>query len=190
MGLEHLNCLHTVGNSPGISDAASLLLYDEKNQVLEVIAYKSSNGFQQDAFRLGPGEGIGGHVFQSGQPEIVNDVRKDARFISSEEPIASIMSAPLKVEEKAIGVVNLSSSSAYQYSSTELKLFYAIASQAAFALENSLLHKQKVQEDRIKNKLQRYVSRQLVDAIIHSDNEFTFEPQKKNITTLFSDIPR
>ena len=169
-------------------DAASLLLYDKNSDKLEVIAYKSLKGFAMDAFRLKPGEGIGGHVFQIGQPEIVNEVSQDERFKKSDEPIASIMSVPLKVEEKAIGVVNLSSSESYQYSSTELKLLYAIASQAAFALENSQLHKQKVKEDRIKNKLQRYVSSNLVEAIIHSENEHTFEPEKKNITILFTDI--
>ncbi|MCB0586828.1 MAG: GAF domain-containing protein [Phaeodactylibacter sp.] len=176
----------TLANLSG--DSASLMLFNKNTGKLEVMAARIKSGRQETHIPLAPGEGIGGHVFQSGQPEIVNAVRFDKRFIPGNNPIESIMCVPLKVKEKTIGVANLASSVPHQYSSAELKLFYAITSQAAYALENTQLYVQKVREDRIRSNLQRYVPAQLVDAIIHSEDDSTFEPKRKNITTLFSDI--
>lgn len=176
----------TLSNLSG--DSASLMLFNEDTGRLEVIAALSKTGRPANHIHLAPGEGIGGHVFQSGQPEIVNAARFDTRYVPGHAFFESIMCVPLKVKEKAIGVANLASSAPRQYSAAELKLFYAITSQAAYALENSQLHLQKVREDRIKSNLQRYVPAQLVDAIIHSEDDSAFEPKRKNITTLFSDI--
>lgn len=169
-------------------DNASLMLFNEKTGLLEVVAARSKTAQPLVHHRLAPGEGIAGHVFMTGQAEIVNNVKQDPRYVQGYASIEAILCAPLKFKEKTIGVVNLSSAEPCQFSAAELKLFNAITYQGAYALENAQLHQQKVQEDRIKNNLQRYVSPQLVDAIIKSEDEDAFEPQSKNITTLFSDI--
>ena len=95
---------------------------------------------------------------------------------------------PLSINYKVFGVALIANKEVNIYKSMDLKLFTAIASHCAFAMENAILYRKKLEEDRIRANLRRYVSSQLVDAIIDSKGEITLEPNMQNITILFSDI--
>ena len=118
---------------------ASLLLFNEESEQLEIIAHFGRGPRQMDA--PVPGQGITGHAFLSGAPEIVNDIRSDPRYDKDVDPGASILCAPLKTRDKTIGVITVGSDVAVSYKAADLKLLTTLASLAASAIENSIVHK-------------------------------------------------
>ncbi|MGB3494903.1 MAG: adenylate/guanylate cyclase domain-containing protein [Elainellaceae cyanobacterium] len=144
-----------------------------------------------------PGAGILGQVFSSGNGEIVNHVQGDRRCQQAEQGYDALVCAPLKTQERVLGLIvlgssgsrkGLDSSTLTSYSAGDLKLLNALASQAAAAIENALLHKKELREARIKSNLERYVPAQLVQAILEAKDDISLAPNRKNITILFSDI--
>lgn len=81
--------------------------------------------------------GIVCDILKKGNAEIVNDVPSDSRFAPGDNAVSSMVCAPLKAQDKVIGVVVACSSTPLSYSSGDLKLFTAIASQSAIAIENA-----------------------------------------------------
>ena len=164
---------------------ASVMLL--KNGVLEMVAASGMEYTQKT--RLKPGEGLAGIVLSTGKAEIVNDVARDARFLQGNYRVSSLLCAPLKVKDRVIGVYNVSNDSPVVYTSGEMKLLSILASQVASAIENALLHENKLREERVKAYLHRYVAPQIVNNILGDDKEnISLNPVKKDIAILFSDI--
>jgi adenylate cyclase len=166
--------------------SASVMLLNEENDLLEVVCGIGSALKKNMALRLG--EGIAGYVMQTGKAEIVNDVSTDPRYIPSDLPAYAMICAPLKTKDKTIGVINISNTNPVNYSSQDLKLFTALTAQASAAIENAQLHESKLKEERIKNNLERYLSPQVVQAVIGAKGEVSLNTTKRNLTMLFSDI--
>ncbi|NES72961.1 MAG: GAF domain-containing protein, partial [Okeania sp. SIO2D1] len=120
--------------------------------------------------------------------EIVNDVLGDSRYLPEHNYVFSLICAPLTSKDFPIGVITLGSSQLIQYSAAELKLLTVIASQAASAIENAILHENKLKEERIKSNLERYVTSQVVQAILEVKGDVSLEPSKRHVSILFSDI--
>jgi adenylate cyclase len=91
-------------------------------------------------------------------------------------------------KDRTIGVVNISNSESVSYTSQDLKLFTAIVTQASGAIENAILHENKLREQRIKNNLERYLSPQVAEAVINEKDEVSLTTSKRKIAMLFSDI--
>src|SRR5919202_4495326 len=166
--------------------SASVMLLNEKTQRLEIIA--ASGKANESKLTLLPGEGIAGSIFLTGRAEIINDVESDPRFVPAANKSKSLICTPLKTQNAVIGVLNISSEELVNYTAQDLKLVITLASQAASAIENALLHKNKLKEERIKSNLERYVSAQLVEAILEAKDDISLAPAKRDITILFSDI--
>jgi CheY-like chemotaxis protein/putative methionine-R-sulfoxide reductase with GAF domain len=117
---------------------ASLLLYDER---IDKLREAASRGREYTASRTyGVGEGIPGHVLKTGRAEVVDNVMNDPRSKNEEYIPGSQLCVPLKIKEKCIGVLNVTSSRRARFTSSELKLLMTLASQAAVALENALIY--------------------------------------------------
>lgn len=168
------------------ADSASAMLLNKKTGKLEIIAALGKAYAPQ--LTLHPGVGIAGSVFQTGRAEILNDVEFDPRFVPSANPIKSLICAPLKTQNAVMGVLNLSTEEQINYTAQDLKLAIALASQGASAIENALLHADKLRQERIKSNLERYLSTQLVEAILEAKEDISLAPAKRDITLLFSDI--
>ncbi|HEY9710061.1 MAG TPA: adenylate/guanylate cyclase domain-containing protein [Oculatellaceae cyanobacterium] len=166
--------------------SASAMLLNEKTGRLEIIA--AFGKAYESKLTLLPSEGIAGSVFVTGRAEILNEVESDPRFVPTANKVKSLICAPLKTQNAVIGVLNISTEEPVNYTAQDLKLLIALASQAAAAIENALLHENKLKEERIKNNLERYVSAQLVQAILEAKEGISLAPAKKDITILFSDI--
>jgi class 3 adenylate cyclase/putative methionine-R-sulfoxide reductase with GAF domain len=164
----------------------SVMLLDIPTQRLKIVSYLAKNPEPQFSFRLG--EGIAGHVAQTGRAEIVNDVSLDPRYIAGPNPVTSLICAPIKMKDSILGAINVSSTDPQQYTAADLKLIQTLASQAAVAIENAILHEQKLTEARIKGNLERYLSSQVVEAIWESKGNISLNPTKRSIAILFSDI--
>jgi adenylate cyclase len=163
-------------------------LFNEETQQLERIAAIGENIQTNVVFK--PNEGIAGSVFTSGKAEIINHVSLDSRFIPKHVQIGSMLCAPIKTIEKTIGVICLSHHEPIDYTAADLKLFSVLVSQASSAIENAILHERTVREEKIKSHLERYVSAQVVNAIMGGAGQegVTLNSEKRNISILFSDI--
>ena len=118
----------------------SVMLLNEETATLEIISERGQEYNQKTGLRLGLG--IAGHVMLSGQAEIVNDVLSDPRYIQRSPETRSLICAPLTTQKGTIGAIEISNSQPTDYTAQDLKLFSALASQAAAALENALLYQQ------------------------------------------------
>ena len=166
--------------------SGSLMLLNESNGLFEIIA-----AFGPESERkapIGKGKGVAGDVALTTTAEVINDVWSDSRFIPGEHPIKALICAPLKIQERVLGVMNISNSQPIQYTAGELKLVTTLASQAAAAIDNVRLHEYKLKEERIKSNLERYMAPQLVEVIINERGDINLKTGKKEVVMLFSDI--
>lgn len=93
------------------AEAGSIMVVDEEAQELR-IAF--ADGLSVDTVRTSRqklGEGVAGKVALEGKPLIINERLSDPRFREGRERsrIAAAMSAPIRIESKTIGVLNVSS---------------------------------------------------------------------------------
>src|SRR2546426_396983 len=93
--------------------------------------------------RLKVGEGITGLVARQARAIAVFDVLAEPRFLAKEmaeqEGLRALLSVPLVVRDKAIGVVNCYKASPHRFSEAETTLLTTLANQTALAIENANL---------------------------------------------------
>lgn len=128
------------------SSRGSIRLLNSSTGELETLAQFGQEG-EKPAF-LKVGEGIVGQVIASSMGEIVNEVSRDPRKAADEIPVKSLIAVPLKTNDRVIGAISVSTLSAHSYAAGDLKLLTMLASQAASALENAILHESKLEESR------------------------------------------
>ncbi|PZO41707.1 MAG: guanylate cyclase [Pseudanabaena frigida] len=169
------------------STSASVMLQNEQNNCLEIISAKGT-AEQISRLKIHNNEGIAGHVFVTGKPELVNNATQDPRYIAIENESYALICVPILTKDRILGVVNISNSEPVNYTSQDLKLFTALVTQASGAIENAILHESKLREERIKNNLERYLSPQVAHAVISAKGEVSLTTSKRKIAMLFSDI--
>jgi GAF domain-containing protein len=117
-----------------------MLLDPEKNELV-VRATQSISPLYNTKPNIKVGIGIAGLVAKDNSPIIVNDVRKDPRYLNREiakqENLCSLLSVPLRVKDKVIGVFNLYTSKLHKFSDAEVKILTTVANQAAIAIEHA-----------------------------------------------------
>ncbi len=92
--------------------------------------------------RLHLGEGLSGRVAQTGKPMTVGDYRQWERAAAAyaDEPFRRMLSVPLKVGDRVIGVINVADDERTDaFDEDEIRLVSLFADQAAIAVENSRL---------------------------------------------------
>ncbi len=131
--------------SMGLMDAriSSIMLLDEESEELVIAA---AQGLSESYIRKGPikvGESIAGKVIQEGRPIAVEDIRHDPRHAYAEqarmEGLCSLLSVPLSLKDRVIGVLNIYTDEPHVFTPHEINLFTSLASQAAIAIENARL---------------------------------------------------
>ncbi|MBI3926489.1 MAG: sensor domain-containing diguanylate cyclase [Armatimonadetes bacterium] len=122
-------------------DHASLMLLDDDGQYLEVKAARGTRSDLVGKIRVAIGEEISGYVAQEGKPVLIEDLRTDPQFsrVSRQEDEArSLISVPLKVKDRILGVLNVNNKkSGEPFDSGDLKLLMALAQLAAISIENA-----------------------------------------------------
>ena len=131
------------------AEQGSLMLLNEETDELLVEAKKSIDNVIKESMRLSRGEGIAGKVFESGEPLLVENVEKDQRINQKNRArykTKSFISIPLKIEEKTVGVLNISDKiSGNIFNESDLRLIQFFSTSASIAIERSLLYK-KIEE--------------------------------------------
>jgi adenylate cyclase len=169
-------------------NSASVLLLNTDVGKLEVIAGCGTASALIGKPIFDAKDGIAGNIFSSGKGEIINDVMADHRFVPGKNPVSSIICAPLCTKNSVLGVINISSEDPAHYKAKDLKLLTALGTQVASAIENALLHQNKLKQERIKSQLERYIPPQLAHAIVESNESISLAPGNREIAILFSDI--
>lgn len=128
--------------------AASILLIDEDQQTLELVA---SYGLSEKYLNRGPltVEKSVTDTIKKG-PVVIQDATKDKRVEyrkqKKEEGIVSILSAPIKTQDKVIGLLRLYTGTSRKFAEDEIMLVSALAHQGGLAIQNASLF-MKIQDD-------------------------------------------
>jgi signal transduction protein with GAF and PtsI domain len=141
------------------SKICSLWLLDENNKTLSIEATQSISEeyLKERVLRLG--EGVVGWVAQEKKPMRVDNVLEDQRFkekkLARKEGLCSLLSVPMMVRGKVIGVINCYTSYHHHYTDTEEAVLTTVANQAAICIENTeLMVKTKVIQEELETRKQ------------------------------------
>jgi adenylate cyclase len=126
---------------------------------------------------------------------LTSDAQRDERFEAGQsirlQQIRSAMCAPLWNRDSVIGVIHVDSPlHVGTFTERDLDLLTALANFAAVAIERARLHDRVAEEKRIRGRLERYHSPQVVDEII-ADVKATGsfkDVRTKTVTILFADL--
>ena len=153
-------------------EAGSLLLIDDETGelVFQIALGEKAEGVKP--FRLQMGQGIAGHVAQSGEPLMISDAQKDHRHykavdVTTDFLTRSILCVPMIVKGKVIGVIEIMNKLEGDFTESDLTLLNSIATYAAIAIENARLHQSVLAErDRVvvvQEEVQKNLARDLHD---------------------------
>ncbi len=128
------------------AEQGSLMLVDYETNGLLLEAKKGMTNGRTEKLRIRKGEGIAGRVAELGEPFLVENVEIDPRIKQKNRrhyKTLSCVSVPLKIEERVIGVLNLSDKiSGEVFDEEDLKLIQSFATHAAIVMERNVLYSQ------------------------------------------------
>jgi signal transduction protein with GAF and PtsI domain len=135
----------------------ALWLLDEKTGELTIRATQSMSKDYLKHRALKIGEGIVGQVVHDKKPIVILDVQKSERFkekeLAKNEGLVSMLSVPMMVKKKVVGVINCYSTQEYEFTESDIDLLSAVANQAAVAIENTeLMVKTKVIQEELETR--------------------------------------
>ena len=119
------------------------MLLDNKKQELFIAATQSLSEEYTKKPNLKVGQSISGKVIKEKRPITVLDVTREPGYmypeIAKREGIVSMLSVPMMIKERVIGVINSYTSYEHKFTDEEVKILQAIANQAAVAIESTNL---------------------------------------------------
>jgi signal transduction histidine kinase/putative methionine-R-sulfoxide reductase with GAF domain len=123
------------------SKICSLWILDEKDQKLKLKATQSISEEYLKERSLAMGEGVVGHVALHNQPMAILDVLKEPLYkekeLAKKEGLVSMLSVPMCIKDRVIGVINCYTSYPHFFSKSEREILTTVANQAAICIENS-----------------------------------------------------
>jgi len=132
----------------------SLWLLDDRTKDLKIRATQamSKEYLKERSIKLG--EGIVGLVAKEKKPIAILNVLKNKRYkekeLAKKEGLVSMLSVPMMVRERVIGVINCYTTFPYRFKKSDIDLLTAVANQAAVAIENTeLLVKTKIIQEEL-----------------------------------------
>jgi len=167
------------------SKICSLMLLNEKNELV----IKATQAISEEYKKKPPlklGEGIAGEVAKENKPIVVPDVREDLRYIyqdiARKEGLCSLLSIPLNVKNRVIGVLNLYTSSLHKFTKGEIETLITVANQSAIVIENAqlLVQSKVIQEELETRKLVERAKGILMKQGLSEDEAFR-KIQKKSM---------
>jgi signal transduction histidine kinase len=142
----------------------SLMLLDPGTRELVIKMSKGLDESIAKQTRIKLGEGVAGWIAKEGKPLLLTDIDKDHRFMKKDSGYKtnSLLSVPLKVKDKVIGVINVNNKvKEGVFKEDDLNVLMAISELAAIAIENARLHEEVKALDNMKSNFISNVSHEL-----------------------------
>ena len=131
------------------STICSIMLLDEKKQELEIVATQSLSDDYRGKANLKVGQSISGRAVQERRPISVLDVTREPgymyRDLAKKEGLCSLLSVPMMIRDRAVGVINSYTSTEHVFDRDETQILQAVANQAAVAIENTTLTRRSIE---------------------------------------------
>ena len=137
------------------------------------------------------GEGVIGAAIAQRRPQIVADALDDQLYGEKGRPVRlkSFMCIPLSTTARLVGgIVLMNKRDDRYFTASDEKLALAVGTQAAIAIENNRLQLRIREEERIGANLQRYVSPNVVQAVLGRGGLQELIGDRWDATILFIDI--
>jgi len=140
------------------SKICSLMLIDDDGKLHVKATQSMSKEYNKKRF-VELGKGVVGKAASENRPAIVRDVREEPEYLYREmarkEGLVSLLSVPLSVKGRVIGVINCYTSRPHEFTEAEVTVLTTIANQAAVAIENTelLVRSRVIQEELESRKL-------------------------------------
>ena len=186
---------------------------EKKNLIVRVARGLSSPEFLRTAFPLdSPDPVVGKKVFETQEPYICSDIRKDPMFQArtmEKEGVISLAMVPIVSKQRAMGFIAVGSKKLHEFTDREVHLLSAFSSQLGAALENARLYDtvqaqaaqlsdlNKTLEHRVEEqvtqlerlgRLKRFFSSQLAELIVSGDAEDPLKTHRREITVVYLDL--
>ena len=121
----------------------ALWLLDKDTSELKIRATQAMGQEYLKERSIKVGEGIVGLVAKDKKPIAIENVQADARYkekeLARKENLVSMLSVPMMVKKRVIGVINCYTNSEYTFTKSDIDLLSTVANQAAVAIENTEL---------------------------------------------------
>ena len=128
------------------SKICSLMLLDEAKQTLVIKATQALSPAYRHKPSIKVGQSVSGLVVKERRPISVLDVANDPRYmfpdIARREGVRSLLSVPMSMQDRVIGVLNCYTAHEHRFSNEDIRVLSTIANQAAVAIERTRLLEQ------------------------------------------------
>jgi signal transduction histidine kinase len=134
------------------ANVGAILLHEPEADLLRVEAAVGLGEGLRGEFSMQMGKGFAGHVFSTGEPDMIIDANKDPRVIHPRlrETAKALWGMPLRHDGRPIGVMLIGFDKPYEWLPTEKELLRAIADRSALAIHRSrITHTLREREARI-----------------------------------------
>lgn len=121
-------------------DTLGVLLLDELGRELRFVVAIGYPEDVADQWRLGFGQGVIGTVAQTGRPLLVDDVRRERRYIDAGEGIATELAVPMIARGRVVGVLDVGCRRPAAYTEEHQSLLETVAGLLANAVEGAHLY--------------------------------------------------
>ncbi|MFP5212043.1 MAG: PP2C family protein-serine/threonine phosphatase [Acidobacteriota bacterium] len=142
------------------ADACSLMLVDDQTgELVFEVAQGPVAHLIKGGFRLKKGEGIAGHVFETGTPLLIEDAYQHPRFnrafdLKTGYRTRSILCVPLMAKDRVIGVSQfINRLDGAPFDAEDLETITLLNAHAAVAIENARLHRAVLRKQQIERDL-------------------------------------
>lgn len=149
-GLRDLNAILKIGLDTVLDiingDVGGIMLLDEQTRKLSYRIHHNLSANYAEEMQLKPGEGIAGKVAQSGKARLVEDLTTEPNAahpsLISTEGLKAFVSVPLRAKGKVLGVMNVASHKARQFTERDMLILDSIGDQLGIAIEQANLYEQ------------------------------------------------
>jgi signal transduction histidine kinase len=130
------------------TEASSLFELDEAKDLLFVRLSRGPGKEPLKGITVQLGEGIVGHVVQTGKPMVIQDVTREKRFTDRFDRMTgfktkSMICVPLIVRNRPVGAIEvINKKSGEGFARTDLELLLSMSQFVAIAMENAQLYRQ------------------------------------------------
>jgi len=167
----------------------------EKDELIPIVV-KSKDKQKENTGKMRPSKTMINKVIQDKVALLTTNAMDDSRFSAAEsviiKQIRSAICVPLWGKNKIIGAIQLDSTRPdNMFTKDSLELLKTIGCQMAMVIEQARLNAQIQEEEKLRNRLERFHSPQIIEMILkksQDSSENIMEPKDLTSTILFTDI--